>query len=85
MVSLQLGASGVDTIGHVLGNKPEANVKPDVKQKNQSKVTSEKTSKDESSSVKRKQVEAFELPGIQTETPPKVKMMDLLLYTYRET
>ena len=65
----------MDTIGQVLGNKPEANVTADVKRKDQSKALSEKAPKDESSSSKRKQVEAFELPGIQTETPPKVRMM----------
>jgi hypothetical protein len=54
-----------------LGNKPET-IKSDVKQKDQSKLP-EKKSKEESSSSKRKAVEAFELPGIQTETPPKVR------------
>jgi hypothetical protein len=45
-----------------LGNKPET-VKPDAKQNDQSKVP-QKKSKEESSSSKRKAVEAFELPGI---------------------
>ncbi|CAB4024659.1 Hypothetical predicted protein, partial [Paramuricea clavata] len=65
-----LGASDADTIGHVLGNKPET-IKSDMKQKDQSKLL-EKKSKEESSSSKRKAVELFELPGIETETPPKV-------------
>ncbi|CAB3997047.1 alkaline phosphatase-like isoform X1 [Paramuricea clavata] len=66
----ELGASDADTIGHVLGNKPET-IKSDVKQKDQSKLP-EKKSKEESSSSKKKAVELFELPGIETETPPKV-------------
>ena len=55
-----------------MGNKPDAAAKPDVKEKDDSEVP-EKKRKDESSSSKKKAVEAFELPGIQTETPPKVR------------
>lgn len=54
----------------MLGNKPEAVVKPVVKKKAEQKAP-EKKSKEELS-LKKKAVEAFELPGIQTETPPKV-------------
>jgi hypothetical protein len=60
-----------------LGNKPDSATKPDSREKGESKV-SEKKTKDES---KKKSVEAFELPGIQTETPPKVSKGRVLALT----
>lgn len=64
-----LGATDVDTIGHVLGNKPESAVKVPAKLQQQE---AEDSTNDEPK-VKKKAVEAFELPGILPETSkPKV-------------
>lgn len=68
---LKLGASDVDKIGQALGNKSVVVTKRKVKKKDTCEPL-EKKSKVEASSLKRKAVEAFQLPGIQTETPPKV-------------
>ena len=68
----QLGATDVDTIGHVLGNKPESAVKVPAKLQQQE---AEDSTNDEPK-VKKKAVEAFELPGILPETSkPKVLLL----------
>ena len=63
---MKLGASDTNTIGHVLGNKPETSSLK-VTAKRQQQQTPEST-KDEPA-LKKKTVEAFELPGILTEAP----------------